>query len=453
MASIRRLALTTVMSVACGMPNIWAQSTQYDGTWSGTTNQSKTVSLEVSGGAIRKLVLAARVEAVGCSSNISETITTTVPINNGSFSYQGSSSTPTTWTISGTFSSNSAASGSGTARVNFLPGGCLGSANFTWTMSKGGSGPGPGPGPAPTGSWVAQTSGVTSSLGGVDFFDDTLGMISGGTGTILRTTDGGQTWTRVNVSVATDRCCYSVKFASRNVVWVVGIRAVLRSTDGGQTFGGTQFTDAPFRTSIFPVSETTAWAVGGSSGFRTHYRYSMSGSTMVSTFWSVPSGDFMRDIFFVNENTGWSVGSPGRIIKITNALAEPQFTIQQSGTSVMLHGIFMLDANQGWTVGDNGTILRTTDGGSTWTPQFSGTTNALQKVAFKDPLNGIIVGAAGLILTTSDGGATWRTDPSGTSSDLRNIAIEGAAAYAVGANGTILKKSGTTKRKRGARKG
>jgi len=460
MRTPRRIFFLLIIVVLSSVPAGWAQATQYDGTWSGTTAQpTKTISLEVSGGSIRKFIITARVEAVGCSSNISETINTTVPIgSNGSFSYQSSAGTPISWTIAGTFSSNSAASGTINVRVNFIPvpGACLGTANTTWTASKSGTpGPGPDPGPGPGGSWKTQTSTVTSSLGGVDFASDLLGLVSGGSATVLRTVNGGETWTRVSLgTVATDRCCYNVRFASPTVAWVVGIRSVLRSTDGGQTFIGAQFTDSPFRTSIHPVSNDVAWAVGGDSGMRIHYRYTFSGggSTLTSRFWVVTSQDFMRDIFFVNESTGWSVGSPGRIIKITNAHDDPLFTIQQSGTTVMLHGIFMLDQDRGWAVGDNGTILRTTNGGTTWSAQFSGTTNALQKVAFRDPLNGFIVGAAGIILTTSDGGATWKTDPSGTSSDLRHIFLE-SSAYAVGANGTILKKSGVAKRKRGVRRG
>ena len=432
-----------------------AQS-QFDGTWSGTTAQGRAISFEISAGAIRKLVLSARVEAVGCSSNVSETINTVVSVgSNGTFNYQTPSGTPTSWTVSGALSAaTSQGSGSLSARINFVPvpGVCVGSANTTWTATNG-SGPGPGPGPGPTGSWAPQTSGATSSLGGIHFSSG-VGIASGGSATILRTTNGGASWSRITPSgLASDRCCYNARFASPNVVWVVGIRAVLRSTNGGESFGGSQFTDSPFRTSIFPVADDVAWAVGGDSGMRYHYRYTMSGSSISSRFWSVPSQDFMRDIFFVDPNTGWSVGSPGRIIKITNASTDtPTFTTQLSGTSVMLHGIFMLNETTGWTVGDAGTILKTTNGGASWISQFSATTNDLQKVFFRDANNGIIAGEAGTILTTTDGGNTWSPETSGTSVDLRHVFVDSTSAYVVGASGTILKKGGVVKRKRGARR-
>ena len=48
-------------------------------------------------------------------------------------------------------------------------------------------------------SWVLQTSPVTERLRGVSAASDTVAWASGNNGTIVRTTDGGATWTRVAV--------------------------------------------------------------------------------------------------------------------------------------------------------------------------------------------------------------------------------------------------------------
>src|SRR5258708_26081639 len=44
-------------------------------------------------------------------------------------------------------------------------------------------------------SWTLQSSGTTRDLRGVSFVDADTGTAVGFSGTILRTTDGGQTWT------------------------------------------------------------------------------------------------------------------------------------------------------------------------------------------------------------------------------------------------------------------
>ena len=44
-------------------------------------------------------------------------------------------------------------------------------------------------------TWTPQSSGTTNFLNGVSFVDANTGTAVGGEGTILRTTDGGDTWT------------------------------------------------------------------------------------------------------------------------------------------------------------------------------------------------------------------------------------------------------------------
>jgi len=49
--------------------------------------------------------------------------------------------------------------------------------------------------------WFEQTSGTTEYLVGVSFTDSDNGTVVGWNGTILRTTDGGTTWTLQTVTL------------------------------------------------------------------------------------------------------------------------------------------------------------------------------------------------------------------------------------------------------------
>ena len=52
--------------------------------------------------------------------------------------------------------------------------------------------------------WVSQTSPTTERLRGVSAASDTVAWASGNRGTVVRTVDGGATWTRLAVPGAGD---------------------------------------------------------------------------------------------------------------------------------------------------------------------------------------------------------------------------------------------------------
>ncbi|MBC8125350.1 MAG: hypothetical protein H7X70_06415, partial [Candidatus Kapabacteria bacterium] len=69
-------------------------------------------------------------------------------------------------------------------------------------------------------TWTQQTSGVTNWLQGVSFLDANIGTAVGGDGTIIRTIDGGTTWTRQESG--TTKPLWGVSFTGSNTGIVVG---------------------------------------------------------------------------------------------------------------------------------------------------------------------------------------------------------------------------------------
>jgi photosystem II stability/assembly factor-like uncharacterized protein len=81
-------------------------------------------------------------------------------------------------------------------------------------------------------TWTPQSSGTTEFLEGVAFTDANTGTVVGSGGTILRTADGGATWTRQ--SSGTTQFLYGISFTDANTGMVVGSGGtILRTTDGG----------------------------------------------------------------------------------------------------------------------------------------------------------------------------------------------------------------------------
>ena len=98
-------------------------------------------------------------------------------------------------------------------------------------------------------------------------------------------------------------------------------------------------------------------------------------------------------------------------LTVSPALAQSQWTRQNSGTKADLYGVYFLNQNQGYVVGDSGAFLRTSTGGTTWSKRSLGNIT-LRSVQFIDSTRGYVAGydgSGGLILKTSDGGISWDT--------------------------------------------
>ncbi len=86
-------------------------------------------------------------------------------------------------------------------------------------------------------SWTLQTSGTAEGLYGVSFVNAQTGTAVGTAGTILRTVDGGNTWTPQASGTSDD--LFGVAFIDSLTGTVVGENGtILHTTDGGSTWVG-----------------------------------------------------------------------------------------------------------------------------------------------------------------------------------------------------------------------
>jgi photosystem II stability/assembly factor-like uncharacterized protein len=95
----------------------------------------------------------------------------------------------------------------------------------------------------------------------VDFRDERVGWAVGERGTILRTTDGGQSWFTISVPVRST--LLSVQFADEDQGWIVGRGGtILRSEDSGRTWVRQESRTNQNLYALF-VDKKNGWAVGG----------------------------------------------------------------------------------------------------------------------------------------------------------------------------------------------
>ena len=318
-------------------------------------------------------------------------------------------------------------------------------------------------------TWIWQNGLPTSNdLYSVKFLNPSIGWALGD-GTILRTTNGGTTWTRVRAP--SPGLIYAFTSVDANTGWAVGgaptyypsdAGTILKTTDGGISWTKQSSGTSNALYAVTFLNASTGWAVGA-------------GGTMLKTTnggasWSSQSSGTTSDLksaFFLDANTGWIVGNGGMALKTTNGGST--WSSLSSGTTKDLRSVTFTDANTGWAVGgdyywsgstaiNTSLILKTTNGGSSWSVQSTGSSFALYGVSFTDANNGWAVGGYvnwpndypmtyGAIQRTTNGGASWTTPVNGVVSYLRSVAFTDAnTGWAVGNAGTILKTTngGTT---------
>ncbi len=271
-----------------------------------------------------------------------------------------------------------------------------------------------------------------NALHDVDFADSLTGTAVGDAGTILRTTDGGQSWLLQHSG--TNENLWAVHFTGPLAGTAVGTNGTILSTlDGGESWvarnSGTTGTvrDVSFSDSL------TGTAVVDLGGILRTTDGGQSWSPV-----SVPAIAGILSVFFADALTGTAVGPAGTILRTTDGGSS--WALQNSGTAQNLFAVYFPTTNFGIAVGAGGTILRTTDGGETWTALTIGNILPFLGLCFGDSLHGIAVGFPGVNYLTTDAGLTWAPRPSGTSSLLWHTSfLDVNKGYAVGENGAILR--------------
>ena len=303
------------------------------------------------------------------------------------------------------------------------------------------------------GRWTLQPTGAEADLQDVTFVDSANGWAVGEGGTVVHTSDAGDTWKTQDSGV--DIKLASVHFVNANLGWAVGkLGVIIHTPDGGKTWRrqGAEDTLGLNLTAVSFADEQTGWVVTerGSRLLRTDDAGETWGRQFLSNTGS------RSDAVFLDRQRGWIVFSQGSFLYTSDGGESWQFQSGINGVHIGAIGAFFLDENYGWVAGwrgkgtgvefarflSDGMVARTTDGGRSWQRHDSGTGRFLHDVAFVSPLEGWAVGSFGTILYSNDGGFTWEPQPSGTQENLRGISFPAANnGWAVGDRGTILRFS------------
>jgi photosystem II stability/assembly factor-like uncharacterized protein len=200
--------------------------------------------------------------------------------------------------------------------------------------------------------WSKLTSGTTSDLDGVQFVTAQIGWAVGNGGTIRKTLDGGAHWD--SQTSGTSFWLWGIHFLDQNRGWVSGgsgSGVILRTSDGGATW-------TPAATSneiadVFFVDTLEGWAVTNAA---TKILHSLDGGVSWSAVTPPSAVGWLTSLHFVASQEGWVAGAGGVILHTVDGGAH--WNPVETGVSAIVQSIFFPSADVGWAVGELGTVLK-----------------------------------------------------------------------------------------------
>ena len=284
-------------------------------------------------------------------------------------------------------------------------------------------------------SWYKLDSGSDEFLSAIFFVDPDLGYSCGTNGTILKTTDGGINWELLNSG--TTLPLGDVHFINADTGFVTGGTwngegVVLRTIDGGDTWS-TSATCSNLITSVTFINESEGIYTGGYGCGTGVARSTNTGETWSSV--NNPSSHIWnREVFFASEDIGYIVGSYEKFIKTTDGGKTWAGSLDMS--KGMYRGVYFTSIDTGYVTGAAG-VKKTTDGGTSWEivlPAINGS-----QVKFASSQVGFAMDNLDLYKTT-DAGDTWFVEETGTNDTVISVFFfDEDFGYACGRNGAILK--------------
>ncbi len=330
-------------------------------------------------------------------------------------------------------------------------------------------------------AWERQKTGTFAWLHAVFFVDERRGWAAGGKGALLSTADGGATWE--GRRPPTEDALRDVFFHDAETGWLLCERSMfkpmerdesvsylLKTADGGGTWSRVEVTrgaDVDVKLAGLRFADRERGWVFGEMGAL--FATSDGGATWARQ--RVPTRHLLLGASFQDGQTGWLSGGGLTVLKTSDGgaswhagtvflpaasagveqqpepkAAEPAEDVRQEASarrfSRRLNAVFFADPGRGWAVGSGGVIIATVDGGRTWRPQASGVGDDLFDVKFFDAREGWAVGSGGTMLHTTDGGRTWADARRATTHALERISLVGRRAWAVGFGGTVVALKG-----------
>lgn len=330
--------------------------------------------------------------------------------------------------------------------------------------------------------WTARDTSCSSPIASFSFPTAERGYVVGVDGTVLRSDDGGRSWGGRTALPGTPAqgafgaTANDVLFTAPDVGFAVvgtgGGGAILRTTDGGGSWSGVQSSPTALN-GLWFVDATTGYAVGnGGRAFKTvdggvtWSDVSTSAGAAPLSLASIRCAD--ANVCIVAKQQGdellrttdggttWTAVTPSTERVLAVALASPTraVAVGTNGVTVVsgdagerwerrgdalagnFHALRATSSSLAFALGSSGRVARTLDSGETWRPVSVPTSETILDVSFPSANVGYALDFAGTLFRTENGGTSWAILDTGASVPPRAlIAVDEATVVLVGPRG------------------
>jgi photosystem II stability/assembly factor-like uncharacterized protein len=231
--------------------------------------------------------------------------------------------------------------------------------------------------------WTPLSSGTTSTLNSVYFYNESVGVSVGENSTALKSTDGTN-WTAITIAGSESFSC--VTMTNDSTLFVTGLFGIYKSTDTGDS-----------------------WVL-------------------------TPCSEIMRSIFFIDETVGYVCGDNSTLYKtVDGGMNWVPLLFPTSG--LVLKRVYSLSSDTLYILSNNSNdaVMRSYDGGQTWFSFPVPVTSTWDDIVFTNANNGYLVSGSGsAVLTTFNSGLSWSYNSQGGQHNYCLEFISTAVGYAAG---------------------
>ena len=297
--------------------------------------------------------------------------------------------------------------------------------------------------------WRKLPSGTLSHLRALYFVDSETGWAGGSSATLLRTSDGGDSWSLKKIDGVDT--ILDIHFTDQRTGWLLCEKdifgpsadtptVILRTSDGGETWNAANIETGRERFSRFMLD-----ANGGIAG-----ALGESGTLLMPA----PDLKDFRRVKLANRAmlTGGLIDASGRsiivgglgtvLISMDRGSSWAAATVQRTGQRLRLNAVAQSDDKTTLiAVGRDGQILRSTDSGASWSVVRSPVSVELTDVVLIGDGRAVAIGEEGVAITSTDEGATWSLSATVSKHRLERIHATRKRIFAVGFGGSVISSS------------
>ena len=302
--------------------------------------------------------------------------------------------------------------------------------------------------------WTKIQSPVSETLLNLSFVDSLTGWAAGESGTIIKTTDGGNSWEIQNSTVHTtisDLC-----FADKNYGWALTLQdgfpftsVIIKTSNGGTDWVAQNFPDTTVLLRTIFFFDSLNGFIGGS-----YIAYTSDGGknwTEANVDSNLFSNFPVYQFNFIDRQFGYACGGRIDIFGVVWRTTDSGLNWTSTGISPdEIYDIYIFDSLNAVTLSGDpegffGIVnIKTTDAGISWSSDELPFTGLSFAIDFRTYYEGWSASGYKFLLTT-DRGETWEEFEPPDSAAVFDLQFTDAKnGYAVGENGVILKFDATS---------